>query len=768
MSDDYAMFLARKTIRAEPCGIDESSGGLVNPLLFPFQRDIVRWALRQGRGAVFADTGLGKTFIQLEWARLLGVKTLIVAPLSVGRQTVREGRKIGVDIAEVRKGSECGNDLNITNYEMLSHFNPDDFGAVVLDESSILKALDGKTRRMVTEMFSGTRYRLCCTATPAPNDHVELGNHAEFLGVCTSAEMRAMFFINANKEHTLIVDGRAYRRKGRNDGGQEWRLKHSAEEPFFRWLASWSMMLTLPSDLGYQDDGFILPPLNVLPTFVQTGDTPDGDTLFFMDLKGVGDRSRVRKSTLEARMGVVKALVNSNVDQWIVWVGLDAESRAVTAAIDGAVEVTGSDAPEKKTNAFEAFQDGRIRVLVTKGRIGGFGWNFQGAHRMAFFGLNDSWELWYQCCRRMYRFGQHDPVDVHVILSDKESGIYRNILRKDAMAARLRTGLIQHVKDHERRELHQERERMTHTSTHTERGTLWTAMQGDSCERLGDVADQSIDLSIYSPPFADLFTYTDSPRDLGNSKGWDEFFVHYAYIINEIRRVTKLGRLTCVHVSDIPAMQSRDGFIGVRDFPGAVIRAYDEAGWQFVGRAFIQKNPQAQAIRVKSKALLFVQLRKDSADSRPALVDQILIFKAPGDNAVPVRPVENGELDNETWIEWAHGIWLGVHETDTLQIAKGRGVDDEKHICPLQLGTIERCLKLYSNPGEVVLSPFMGIGSEGFQAVKFGRRFVGCELKESYYALAVQNLQLAESRRLSGGLFDVEEGVESDATTDAL
>ena len=417
------------------------------------------------------------------------------------------------------------------------------------------------------------------------------------------------------------------------------------------------------------------------------------------------------------------------------------------------VSIYGSLTPDEKERRLGTWLSGEVRILASKPRVCGYGLNLQQAHKMAFLGLSDSWESWYQCCRRMFRFGQREPVDVHVVLSDKESGIYQNILRKDAMAARLRTGLIQHVKDHERRELHQERERMTHTSTHTERGQAWTAMRGDSCERLRELKTASVDLSVFSPPFADLFTYTDSPRDLGNSKGWDEFFVHYAYIIRETQRVTKPGRLSCVHVSDIAAMASRDGFIGVRDFPGAVIRAYDAEGWQFVGRAFVQKNPQAQAIRVKSKALLFVQLRKDSADSRPALIDQVLIFKAPGENAVPIRPVENGEMDNEKWIEWAHGIWLGVHETDTLRIAKGRGADDEKHICPLQLGTIERCLKLYSNPGDLVLSPFMGIGSEGYQAITFGRRFVGCELKESYFNLAVSNLRHAEARALSGGLF---------------
>lgn len=282
----------------------------------------------------------------------------------------------------------------------------------------------------------------------------------------------------------------------------------------------------------------------------------------------------------------------------------------------------------------------------------------------------------------------------------------------------------------------------------TIKGEGWTAMLGDSCERIQELADNSIGLSVYSPPFADLYTYTDSERDLGNSRDSGEFFDHYAFIIREILRVTKPGRLTCVHTSDIPAMAQRDGYIGIKDFPGDVIRAYEKERWTFIGRAFVQKNPQAQAIRTKSKALLFVQMRKDSSDSRPALVDQVLLFKKSGDNAVPVCPVENGEMDNETWIEWAHGIWLGIQETDTLQYSKARDTDDEKHICPLQLGTIERCIKLYSNPGETVLSPFMGIGSEVYMARKLGRRAIGIELKPSYFDIAVQNLRATDSAML--------------------
>jgi len=636
---------------------------------------------------------------------------------------------------------------------MAGNFDMGAFGAVVLDESSILKALGGKTRRRLIESCSAVPFRLACTATPAPNDNIEIGSHAEFLGICTHAEMLATFFINANKEHTFIIDGRAYRKKGTNKGGTEWRIKHHAEQPFYEWMASWAITMTKPSDLGYDDDGFILPDLAILPQFVQVDYAPEGQ-LVFTGLKGISGRADIRRATLDDRMDLLKGIM-TRADQWIIWAGLDAESKALTAAIDGAVEVKGSDDPEYKATTFERFQDGDIRVLVTKARIGGFGMNFQNAHKMAFFGLSDSWESWYQCIRREWRYGQTEPVEVHVILSDLEEEIYQNVMRKDAMASRLRDGLIAQVGNYERGELVMATVEKSTYARRTVKGENWTAMLGDSCERLAEIRDNSIDLSVYSPPFADLYTYTDSDRDLGNSRGAEEFFEHYGFIIREVLRVTRPGRMTCVHTSDIPAMAQRDGYIGTKDFPGDCIRAYQDAGWTFVGRAFVQKNPQAQAIRTKSKALLFVQLRKDSADSRPALVDQVLLFKKDGDNAVPVRPVDNGELDNETWIEWANGIWLGVHETDTLQYAPARAADDEKHICPLQLGTIERCIKLYSNPGETVLSPFMGIGSEVYQAVAYGRKGIGIELKESYFDIAVRNLKAISARAERMTLFDI-------------
>jgi len=754
MTSSYSKFLESKQKIANLKGI-QINPNLIHPKLFEWQRRIVVWALSKGKCAIFLDTGLGKTFQQLEWARLLRQNTLIIAPLSVARQTAREAKKIDIEVRYVRSQDEItpNHKMWITNYEMIESFDFTTFGAVVLDESSILKSIGGKTRQKLTELCKDVPYKLCCTATPAPNDYIELGSHTEFLGICTMAEMLGTFFINANKEHTIAYEGKVYRKKGTNKGGTEWRLKHHAEQPFFRWLASWAITMTKPSDLGYDNDGFILPPLNIHPIFVETDYKP-ADQLFFTHLHGISDRVNVRRATLEQRLDMLKEVVDKNHGQWIIWSGLDKESHSATLAFgQDAVEVKGSDTIEHKVQAIEDFQDSKYRIMLTKTKIAGHGMNFQQACNMAFFGMNDSWESFYQAIRREWRYGQQSPVNVYLILSDVEAEIYENVMRKDAMAKRLREKLIEQIKGYEKGELGMATEALSDYTEDTVKGNNWVAMLGDACIRLKEIGANSIDLSVYSPPFADLFTYTASDRDLGNSKGWGEFFEHYAFIIREVLRVTKAGRLTCVHTSDIPALAQKDGYIGIKDFPGEVIRAYEKEGWTFTGRAFVQKNPQSQAIRTKSKALLFVQMRKDSADSRPALIDQVLIFKKDGDNAVPITPVDNGELDNETWIEWAHGIWLGIQETETLQFSKARGADDEKHVCPLQLGTIERCIKLYSNPSEMVLTPFGGIGSEAYVALKLGRKATLIELKPEYFKVAVQNMTEAERLQKKQDLF---------------
>lgn len=271
-------------------------------------------------------------------------------------------------------------------------------------------------------------------------------------------------------------------------------------------------------------------------------------------------------------------------------------------------------------------------------------------------------------------------------------------------------------------------------------GDQWALMLGDSCERLAELSDESIDLSVYSPPFSSLFTYSPSERDLGNCATDDEFLEHYSYVLAHLLRVTKPGRLSCVHVQQLTNTKVMHGVTSLRDFRGKVIRAHQDAGWLFHGEVTVDKDPQAQAIRTHSQALLFVQLHRDSTKSRPALADYVLIFRKPGDNAVPVLP----DIDNDTWIQWARPIWYGIRETDTLNAAVAREDADERHICPLQLPLIERCVRLWTNPGELILSPFAGIGSEGVGAVRAGRRFVGIELKPSYWRVAVRNLEAAE------------------------
>ncbi len=725
----YEEFLKSKRL-VQPCSGIEVSNSSFHSKLFDFQRDITRYALRKGRAAVFADTGLGKTYMQLEWARQISQRTLIIAPLTVARQTVRQAKDIDLDIKYVRDQSEVISDISITNYEMISHFDPDVFGAIVLDESSILKSLTGKTRQTLIDMFARTPYRSCYTATPAPNDIAEIGNHAEFLGIMTRTEMLAAFFVHDD---------------------QGWRLKKHAEEPFYRWLASWGMSIRKPSDLGYSDEFYILPELNINPVFVDVDIAPS-DRLFFDGLKGVSDRAQVRKATLKHRVENTVDRVNSIDEQWIVWCGLNEESSAIHKLIPDSIDVRGSQSPEEKMQAIEAFQDGNIRVLVTKPKIAGFGINLQNSHNMDFVGLSDSWEAYYQCVRRCWRFGQKEPVNANIVLSECERAIYDNVMAKEQEAKRMSDMLIENVQEYERIEIGGADTEFDYKTKEVLKDD-YRLLLGDSSERLSEVVDESVGLSVFSPPFISLYTYSPTERDLGNSKNEAEFFEHFDYIIDHLLRVTMPGRNCCVHVAQVPAMLARDGYIGIKDFRGQTISAFESRGWIYHGEVTIDKDPQAQAIRTHSKALLFTQLHKDASWLRPALSDTILIFRKPGDNPVPILP----DISNNEWIEWARPIWYGIRESDTLNVVDARENSDERHICPLQLETIERCIRLWSNPGELICSPFAGIGSEGYMAIKLGRRFVGCELKERYFYVACKNLDNAVRQQSQGSLFAMSE-----------
>jgi DNA modification methylase len=425
--------------------------------------------------------------------------------------------------------------------------------------------------------------------------------------------------------------------------------------------------------------------------------------------------------------------------------------------------VEGNDTPEEKAEAIEQFQDGQYKVMITKPKIAGFGMNFQNCNKQIFMGLSDSYEAYYQCIRRSYRFGQKRPVDVYIVLSDHEREIFENVQRKEREALEMSEKLIAHVRGYEVEELHDTEHDFVYETDNYE-GENFKVMLGDSVVRMAEIPDDSIHLSVFSPPFQSLYVYSPTERDLGNSRNEEEFNQHFSFIIDHLFRITIPGRVCAVHVADVPAMLVRDGYIGMKDLSGDVIRLFISRGWVFDSRIPIDKNQQAQSIRTHSKGLTMTQMKKDRSWLRPALPDYILKFRKPGDNPIPIAGEMTGdewiELANPTWPteddragDWgAWSTWYGIKESDTLNVQAARDGRDERHICPLQLGTIERCIRLWSNKGETIFDPFAGIGSTGYRALELGRKSIGIELKRNYYQVNIRNLKSVEQKK-EGNLF---------------
>lgn len=429
---NYEDFLKNKAFVIESTGIKIDNDDL-NPNLFDFQKDIVRWALAKGRAAIFADCGLGKTLMQLEWAEKVRIKTkskvLIVAPLAVAVQTKSEGEKFGIGVNICASQADVMPDMiNITNYEKLDHFVANEFIAVVLDESSILKSYSGKVRNQIINCFNKVPFKLACTATPAPNDYMELGNHSEFLGVMTRAEMLSMFFVH--------------------DGGQtsKWRLKGHAQDLFWKWISSWCVVVDNPEKLGYISVNYELPKLTIEQIIVD-GDEPINEAL------SLTERRNARKESLEMRCKVAAELVNNSNEQWLVWCDLNDEANLLNKLITGSKNVQGSDKPEYKTQTMFEFADGNLKCLITKSKIAGYGMNWQNCHNMIFVGLSDSFESYYQAVRRCWRFGQEHEVNGYIIISAKEGTVKSNIERKQADNERFKQELIELTKDITTREL---------------------------------------------------------------------------------------------------------------------------------------------------------------------------------------------------------------------------------------------------------------------------------------------------------------------------
>lgn len=753
---DYQEFLNNKDIVDKQSGFDPKD---INIKLYDFQSAIVRWACKRGRAAIFADCGLGKTPMQLEWAHQVYLQTkqpvLILAPLAVSKQTQREGDKFGITVHICETQEDVKNGINITNYEKLHKFDAGSFSGIVLDESSILKSYTGKFRNYIIESFQKTPYKLACTATPAPNDFMELGNHAEFLNVLSRSEMLSLFFINDTA----------------NVG--TWRLKGHGEDKFWKWLCSWAVMLSKPSELGFDDNGFILPELNIIEHVIEFGKPLEG-CLFPQKAETLQERRQARRESIDEKVSKIREIITQD-ESWLIWCDLNNESETISKEIN-ATEITGSQSNEDKESRMLGFSSGNHRIICTKPKIAGFGMNWQHCNNVIFAGLSDSYEAFYQAIRRCWRFGQKSKVNCHIITTDIEGNIVENIKRKEADALRMRKEMIEHMQDITKSELHEKSISSFDYKTDVFKNHRYELHLGDNIELIKELKDDSIGFSIFSPPFASLFTYTNSIRDMGNCRDKDDFLNHFKFLVTELHRVMMPGRLIAIHCMNLPMTITHDGVMGMHDFRGDIIRLFQAENFIFHSEICIWKDPLVQAVRTKVLSLAHKQVCKDSSRCGNGIPDYIVVMRKQGDNPVPIEHKQGfteyigereftntnfnedqrkNKLSHEIWQKYASPVWFDIRQTRVLSTDIARDEKDEKHVCPLQLDTIERCLELWSAKGDVVLDPFSGIGSTVYSAVSMGRYGIGFELKESYWRQSIKNLEFLESKEKQGDLLSL-------------
>lgn len=730
---DYMAFLEEKKSHLRESGFIIADDQL-NTALFPFQRYCVKRALQSGRFALFEDCGLGKTLQQLEWAHHVSNHehhpVLILAPLAVIGQTIKEGVKFGYSVTELEDGMQPSEGIFITNYDNIDHIDPSFFCGIVLDESSILKNFTGKTRTELIDMFHDTPYKLACTATPSPNDTTELCNHAEFLNVMSRAEMLAMYFVH--------------------DGGStsDWRLKGHAEQTFWDFVSMWSVMLNKPSDIGFDDNGYDLPPLNIFEEVVELPKRDNG-LLFDDTAVSATDFHKELRASYNERCAKVAEIVNASSENFIIWIGHDEEGQILRSLIPDAVEVKGSDDRNYKKDKLLGFGRGEFRVLITKLKIAQFGLNYQNCRNQIYASLDFSFEATYQGIRRSYRFGQTHEVNIYLIITNTMQNVKDSFEKKQHQFQQMQEAMTRAMN----RNINNQITLQKMEAEKQYKSDKVDIRLGDCVQLIQTVPDESIGFSVFSPPFAELYTYSDKLEDMGNSKDYKEFFFAFKYLVKELYRVLWNGRNIAVHCMDLPIQKGKEGYIGLRDFSGMILEAFTEAGFIYHSRVTIWKNPVTEMQRTKALGLLHKQVKKDAAMSRVGIPDYLMVFRK-DDGREHEHPVECG-ISVDTWQKYASPVWMDIDYGKTLNAAKGRDEKDEKHICPLQLDTIERAITLWTNEGDTVLTPFLGIGSEVYQAVKMHRKGIGFELKDSYFMEAVKNVKSAEVEAGQSTLFDM-------------
>lgn len=723
-NENYQKFLETKQKAHIFSGFDIDERDL-NKKMFPFQKFITKRALKAGKYAIFADCGLGKTLMQLEWANQVNKNTgkpvLILAPLAVGGQTIKEGKKFHIDVC---KYDGSNSPIQISNYEQLENIDTTIFSGIVLDESSILKNFEGATKKLILDLFSQTPYKLACTATPSPNDPMELGNHSEFLDVMGRNEMLAMYFVH--------------------DGGEtaKWRLKGHATKLFYQFIGTWAIMLNDPKDIGFEMKGYDLPKLNLIEKQIVTPKRNNG-SLFNDAIISATNFNAELRLTKELRLQQVVEIVNSRPDEnFIIWIKQNEEGEMLKKLLPEAIEVKGADSNEWKEKQLLGFADNKFRILISKTKIASFGMNYQNCRNQIFASLDFSFEGLYQAIRRSYRFGQTNEVNIFLITTDTMANVKQSIDTKQKQFE-----IMQHEMSNAVNENLQGRKmQQADYDIEQEKNEWYYIKRGDCVQLISELGNESIGLSVFSPPFAELYTYSSHLEDMGNSKDYNEFLIQFGFLIKELHRVMMQGRNVAVHCMDLPIQKGKEGFIGLRDFSGMILKAFQDAGFIYASRVTIWKDPVVEMQRTKALGLLHKQIKKDSTMSRVGIPDYVMIFRKDGERT---NPVTNTDLPVDLWQKYASPVWMDIDYGNTLQgYRNGRDEQDEKHICPLQLDTIERLIHLYTNKGDTVFTPFMGIGSEVYQAVKMGRKGIGFELKESYFDLSKKNLaQCVESKK---------------------
>jgi DNA modification methylase len=711
---EYNKFLETKRKAFIESGFDIEENQL-NTNLFEFQKFAVKTALKKGKFALFFDCGLGKTLMQLSWADAVykntNKKVLILAPLAVVEQTKYEAVKFGI----------CLDSFDITNYDQLKNIdNIDKYSGIVLDESSILKGRDGKLSNLIIDKFKYTPYKLACTATPSPNDHMELGQHSEFLGAMSYLEMLSMYFVH--------------------DGGEtsKWRLRKHAKDPFWKYVCTWSMACDKPQTLGFEVNGYNLPEIEFIEHIIPVENNTE--TLFGDVAVSATDLHQDLKRSFDLRIEKTKELINNSDQQWIIWTLKNDEAEVLSKCIKNSINVQGSDTPEYKAKYLNGFAKNEFQNLITKTSIASFGMNYQNCCNMIFTSYDFKFEAFYQAVRRCYRFGQKNKVKVHLLIPESQINVRATILEKQ----KRHSDMIQEMAKYSNEADYKTAKSKVMINKKEIITENYHLINGDCVQESKKINTNAADLIIFSPPFAELYVYSDKEEDMGNVTDYKQFENHFKYLIPELKRILKPGRICAIHCMDLPIQKGKEGYIGLRDFSGMLIDWFQKEGFIYHSRTTIWKNPVTEMQRTKALGLLHKTIKKDSSMTRVGIPDYVLFFRNEGDNEIPIthQDIDSNKKDYlpvDLWQKYASPVWYDIDYSRTLQYRSGRDGNDEKHICPLQLDTIERIIHLYSNENETIFSPFGGIGSEGFQALKMNRKSISIELKESYFAINQKN-----------------------------